>query len=230
MDSVRFACGQRVVVVSRDTDVLVLFHFKHLLPRDSTLLAFHVVTGCDTVSQFAGHGNVTACKAFKQNSPLLTSLGCGKQQDKTLSSAEKFVCKVYESLTDITNIDQMRAYLFNKGKDADSLPLTSNALKLHISQAHYQTTLWLNATVPSPERMALEAWPLQQSIETKAFAVRTVLEFVRSCCNALAKPVPEEDANANITCIPSFGCGSVTCGNPLTFLKTLIQEMNLNKR
>ena len=57
----RFACGQRVVVVCRDADVLVLpLHFKHQLPRDLTLPAFHAVTGCDTVSQFAGHGKGTA--------------------------------------------------------------------------------------------------------------------------------------------------------------------------
>ena len=61
-----FACGQRVVVVCRDTDVLVLLlHFKHQPPRDSTLPVSHAVTGCDTVSQFAGHGKVTAWKAFQ---------------------------------------------------------------------------------------------------------------------------------------------------------------------
>ena len=74
--------GQRVVVVSRDTDALVLLHFKHQLPWDSTLRAFHAVTGCETVSQFAGHGKVTAWKAFKHNRQLLTSLGCGELQKK----------------------------------------------------------------------------------------------------------------------------------------------------
>ena len=129
------------------------FIFKHQLPRDLTLPAFHAVTGCDTVSQFAGHGKVTVCKAFKQNNQLLTSLGCGYLTEESLSSVEKFVCKIYEPLSKITNIDQMRVFLFNKGKNTDSLPPTSEALKLHISQAHYQTTVWLNATVPSPKRM-----------------------------------------------------------------------------
>ena len=80
-----FSCGQRVVVVCRDTDVLVLLHFKHQLPRDSTLSAFHAVTGCDTVSQFAGHDKVTACKAFKQISQLLTSLGFSELTEETHS-------------------------------------------------------------------------------------------------------------------------------------------------
>ena len=78
---VRFACGQRVVVICRDTAVLVFFfffffffRFKHQLPRDSTLPVFHAVTGCDTVSQFPGHGKVTTWKAFEQNKQLLKSL------------------------------------------------------------------------------------------------------------------------------------------------------------
>ena len=91
---------------------------------------------------------MTAWKAFKQNSQLLTSLGCGELTGETLSSVEKFVCKIYESLTEITNIDQMRVYLFSK-----ELSPTSDALKLHISRTHYQTTVWLNTTVPAQERM-----------------------------------------------------------------------------
>ena len=37
----------------------------------SALPAFHAVTGCDTVSQFAGQGKVVAWKAFENNSQLL---------------------------------------------------------------------------------------------------------------------------------------------------------------
>ena len=81
-------------VVCRETEVLVLLHVKLQPPRDSTLPAFHVVTGCDTVSQFAGHGKVTAWKAFKQNSQLLTSLGCGDQQKK-LSAALRSLSAKY---------------------------------------------------------------------------------------------------------------------------------------
>ena len=40
--------------------LVLLLQFKHQVPRDLTLPAFHAVTGCDTVSLFAGHGKVTA--------------------------------------------------------------------------------------------------------------------------------------------------------------------------
>ena len=97
--------GQRVVVVCRDTYALVLLlHVKHQLPRDSTLPAFHAVTGCDIDNQFAEPGKVTAWKAFKQNSQMLTSLSFGELTEETLCSVEKFVCKIYEPLTEITNI------------------------------------------------------------------------------------------------------------------------------
>ena len=50
----------------------------------SVLPAFHAITGCDTVSQFTGHDNVTAWKAFESNSQLLM----GKE---TKDNAEKIV-------------------------------------------------------------------------------------------------------------------------------------------
>ena len=137
--------------------LVLLLHVKHQLPRDSTLIpAFHAVTGCDIVSQFAGHGKVTAWKAFKQNSQLLTSLASGELTEEIISSAEAFDCKIYEPLTELTNIDQMRVYLFNKGKDAGSLLPLSDALKLHIKSSPLSDNCMaecnssVSATVPSP--------------------------------------------------------------------------------
>ena len=74
------------------------------------------------VSQFAGHDKVTAWKAWKavkQNNQLLTSLGCGELTEQTHSAVLRGLSAKY------LNIDQMRVlFLFNKGKDADSLPPT----------------------------------------------------------------------------------------------------------
>ena len=86
-------------------------------------------------------------------SALLTGLGCWQLTTETMDNVEDFVCKIYDPSTDITQIDQMRVILFHKGKDPDSLPPTHDALKLHINRAHYQTTIWINATVPTTERI-----------------------------------------------------------------------------
>ena len=53
----------------------------HEMKWDASLLsvlpASHAVTGCDTASPFAGHGKVTAWKAFENSSQPLTGLGYG---------------------------------------------------------------------------------------------------------------------------------------------------------
>ena len=49
-----------------------------------TLLAFHAITGCDSVSQFSGHGKKTAWAVFKQHHTDLASLGKGSLTLDTL--------------------------------------------------------------------------------------------------------------------------------------------------
>lgn len=108
------ACGyDRVIVVARDTDVLILlvafqhaFHDSEVWLKSGTarkpkfvavhniklaadiqenLLAFHALTGSDTTSQFSGIGKITAWKAFctGSNAKLLRKLG-----EEHLSSPE----------------------------------------------------------------------------------------------------------------------------------------------
>ena len=241
---------ERFVVVFRDTDVLVLLlHLKHQLSREiwfmsgtkkdhkyvpiheiklevalrSVLPAFHAVTGCDTVSQFAGIGKVTAWKALENNSQLLTGLGCGQLTTETMDNVEDFVCKIYDLSTEITKIDQMRVFLYNKGKDTDSLPPTFDALKLHINRVHYQTTIWMNATVPTtelinPETCGWEHDPYSNQLKPKLLLLEPIhkvcTERLMCGCKMCATRLCKCRSN-NIKCLPSCGCGSITFGNPL---------------
>ena len=59
-----------------------------------TLLAFHAVTGCDSVSQFCGHGKKTAWQVFQKHHKDLADLGKGNLTENTVVSAEKFICKM----------------------------------------------------------------------------------------------------------------------------------------
>ncbi|KAL9979290.1 hypothetical protein ACROYT_G016934 [Oculina patagonica] len=114
---------QQINVVCRDTDVLVLLaaHLPELSPsvwmftgtakrklyvplhrirlseeNRSSLLAFHAITGCDTTGQFAGIGKQSAWSIFVTYSELLQHLGREEcPDDKVLSDAEAFVCKLY---------------------------------------------------------------------------------------------------------------------------------------
>ena len=58
-----------------------------------------LLSGCDAVSPFAGHGKVTAWKAFENKSQLLTGLGYGQLTNETVDNVEKFVCKIFDPST-----------------------------------------------------------------------------------------------------------------------------------
>ena len=108
------------------------------------LLAFHATTGCDTTSQFTGIGKRTAWKVFQQCPHLLHNFGEDDVPSPAiLSSAEQFVCKLYDPKTTNTLIHEVRCALFRKVKaNVDTLPPTQDALSLHLMRAHYQTKVW----------------------------------------------------------------------------------------
>ena len=115
---------QRCVIQCRHTDVLVLA-FGHMssLPLEvwistglkskhpfipvhkielpelqvKTIIPFHALTGCDTVSQFASIGKKTAWKIFRGGSSIscLLQLGSKDVNAEVLQQVEKFVCQLY---------------------------------------------------------------------------------------------------------------------------------------
>lgn len=119
------------------------------IPRSqlNTLLAFHAITGCDTVSHIAGHGKRTAFKIFEVHHNLLEHLGDGDLNASTTQAAEKFICRLYK-LPDVDTCDKARTVLFCKGRLQEALPPTSDAVHLHIRRAHYQTMVWKQARLP----------------------------------------------------------------------------------
>ena len=80
-----------------------------------SILPLHALTGCDTVSFFAGIGKKSAWKIFKTDCHLLVNLGVGELTDQTSTDAEKFVCKLYDVATAMPSNDA-RVKLFCKGK------------------------------------------------------------------------------------------------------------------
>ena len=170
---------KRVNILCLDTDVLVLLlaHREqlcqeiwmfvgtsrqrryipvHRIPlseeKRKSLLAFHAITGCDTTSQFYGEGKASAWKVFEDVPDLLEHLGEESQiSADVLAKAEAFVCKFYNLGTREVEINKKRAAAFRKSKkDLDALPLTQDALILHIKRANYQTMVWHKALEPCP--------------------------------------------------------------------------------
>lgn len=168
---------ETTVVSARDTDVflLLLAHYEKmqceylymkagtskapkylpvheihkLLSSDQlqTLLAFHAVTGCDSVSQFSGHSKNTAWQVFLKHHTDLLGLGKGPITKEILRSTEAFICY---GVPEVDTCDKARLKLFCNGHSQETLPPTSDAAKLHIMRAHYQATVWNQAHMSHP--------------------------------------------------------------------------------
>ena len=151
--SVRFACGQHFIVVCWGTDVLALMLSISYQGIHTTRFL------CRNWLRYSKPG----CRAWQGDSMerVYAKHPAGDQfrlwwayRRNTQQRGEVCLQNIWTINRDHKYWPQMRVYLFNKGKDADSLPPTSDALKLHINWAHYQTTVWLkqfrlrNAWIP----------------------------------------------------------------------------------
>ena len=160
----------RCVLQCRDTDVLVLalgFRDKlspelwlstgssskhpfipvHSISLDDTtaknIIAFHAMTGCDTVSQFAGKGKKTAWKVFQEMPDSLRLLGASTVSPEATLEAERFVCRLYMKTAECTSVNEARQRIFMQGKKSlEALPPTKDALDKHIQRANYQCFVW----------------------------------------------------------------------------------------
>ena len=117
-----------------------------------------------------------------------------------------------------------RVTLFNEGKNLDSLPPTSDALRFHMGQAYYQTDIWLNATVPSPGRLDPEAYgwerdPYSSQLKPKLLLLEPVpkvcTEWLQCSCKTYATRRCKCRGN-NLKCPLPCDCSSTTCGIPRT--------------
>ena len=106
----------------------------------TNIIPYHAITGCDTVSDIAGHGNESAWNAFCSNPDLLAILSKGDFHDETYSSYPR-------SSSAGCSIFLMRAAMIMHGwlclASAEYLKRchlpTGNAPQLHIPRAHYQS-------------------------------------------------------------------------------------------
>ncbi|CAH3018507.1 unnamed protein product [Porites evermanni] len=171
---------------------------KNSVSKIETILPFHAITGCDTVSFFAGHSKKTAWKAFAHHQKLLESLGDGNLDDTTVKSVEKFISRVYNA-ANAEGCNEARAALFSRCRSPEALPPTSDAARWHIARAHFQAMVWrqaheTNPTLPLPETMG---W-------TKSDDGKLVPKLM-----TLA-PVPES-CTEMITCGCKSGCSTNRC-------------------
>ena len=86
-----------------------------------------MVTGCDKVSYFAGRSKKTSWKTFTEHYMLLRNLRNGDLDDLTMTSAEKFISRVY-NVANAESCNEARATLISRSRSPEALP-PSDALE-----------------------------------------------------------------------------------------------------
>ena len=192
------------------------------IPEVETILSFHAITGCDTVSYFAGHSKKTARKTFTEHHMLLRNLGNGDLEDFTMKSAEKFNGRVY-NVADAESCNEARTTLFSRCWSPEALPPTSDAARLHIRRAHFQAMIWkqvhlTNPTLPFPETMGWSRLndKLVPKLMTLAPVPERCDEMVNCGCKSGCKTMKCSCRNVGLPCTGTCKCRStkdVCCQN-----------------
>lgn len=218
---------QRLVISSRDTDVLVLaLAHRNQLSQElwmlsgtsrnpkyipihtisqptlvlDNIIAFHSLTGCDTTSQFAGKGKRTTWKVFIKVPELLTGIGESiPLNNDTHMQAEKFVCHLY-GYGELDSVNDVRLKMFLKGKySLDSLPPTGDSLFFHLQRANYQSYIWKRSLLSEVQAPSPDGhgWTLESG------KLRPTLMSLQS--------VPKE-CRQMVSCSCKTGCTPNRCG------------------
>ena len=134
----------RIVIQSTDTDVAVLSvaHFSDLNCQElwlktggilgeslcRCLPSFHALTGCDSTSAFSGIGKKKAWKVLLTKEQMQRDL-CTLGQNPAIhepaqKAAESFICSLYTSAKNFSNVDDARYFLFLSTKFEKRRPAT----------------------------------------------------------------------------------------------------------
>lgn len=132
--------------------------YKALGPNKAAALpGFHAFSGADITGRFVGKGKPTCWKVFKEldvdTLNAFALLGAtDKPSETTIAALERYICKLYLPQSDLSDLAQVRWWLFKKKQaQAEALPPTHGALLPAISRAHFQAMIWINDIVANPE-------------------------------------------------------------------------------
>ena len=121
--------------------------------KTAALPAFQAISGADNTGSFSGKGKLACWKSFQEaDEDVITELRRIRTNEnptaETEPAIEKFVYQLYFPKTIITEVKELRWWLFRK-KQAQSERL----LPMHgtIHRVHYQLIVWNNDRVPNPQ-------------------------------------------------------------------------------
>ena len=138
--------------------------------KAGALLFMHSVTGCDTVSAFAGRGKKTAWDIWRVY-PEITSTfqymsSCPESvSPEVLLQIERYVVLLYSKTSAAATVNSARSELFAKGARAlENIPPTHWALIEIVKRAAYQAGyVWGQTLIAQPELPSPAIWGWEKS-------------------------------------------------------------------
>jgi len=162
--------------------------------KSKALPMFHALTGCDTVSAFAGRGKRTAWAVWESFPELTDALSevNHEQTDITescMSIIARFVILMYDRTSTCSDINTARKKLFaKKGRPLESIPPTHHALVQHVRRAVYQGALcWGQALHAQPELPCPSEWGWEKTSDGQFKPIWTTLPEAAKICNELIR-------------------------------------------
>uniref|UniRef100_UPI00358F0BB1 uncharacterized protein n=1 Tax=Myxine glutinosa TaxID=7769 RepID=UPI00358F0BB1 len=123
--------------------------------KAKALPIFHAITGCDTVSSFAGRGKKTAWAVWETfpevtNAFLDLASAPSEISEDTLATLERYVVLLYDRTCTCSEVNLARNKLFaKKSRSIEAIPPTQAALVQHVKRATYQGGhCWGQSLVP----------------------------------------------------------------------------------
>ena len=155
---------------------------------------FHALTGCDTVSAFAGRGKRTAWAVW-ESFPELTNALSEVSYDQAdipescMSTISRFVILMYDRASTCNDINLARRKLFaKKGRPLESIPPTYHALVQHVRRAVYQGSLcWGQVFQAQPQLPCPSEWGWEKTSEGQFKPIWTTLPEAAKICNELTR-------------------------------------------
>ena len=197
---------QRIMIRTSDTDVVVLavsmagtlpncelwvaygtvkslrymcatqISLKLGIEKSKVLPMFHALTGCGTVSFFAGRGKKSAWglwNVFPQLTDVISALMARPEGvEDSMAVIERFVTLLYDRTSNLMQVNDARKDLFSrKSRSLEKIPPTGAALLQHTKRAVYQAGhIWSQADVTEPVIPSPSAWGMGargQALENK---------------------------------------------------------------
>lgn len=194
--------------------------YSALGPEKSLALPmFHSITGCDTVSSFAGRGKRTAWGIWNLYPEVTETFRALMEQpsisqvDDAMDTLERFTVLIYDKTSTKSHVDDARLELFaRKGRDVSNIPPTKGALLQHVRRAVYQAGLcWSQSLRAEMNLPQPEGWGWTRANNGTWEVVWSTLPEASKVCQELLRCGCLKGCRANCKCTKAFLTCTALC-------------------